>query len=106
MTETNILTQAINACMELTGWTEQEVRNVLCAVITSSPEELLEQLPAVIEWCAAIEQQASMIAICKQMPRGVMQIMWDGKELAFRISPQCEVRQTPDGYTIDLPQEG
>ncbi|UXU75527.1 MULTISPECIES: hypothetical protein [unclassified Paracoccus (in: a-proteobacteria)] len=100
-----IPTDAIRACVEHTGWTEQEVRNVLGNVIAETPDALLEALPEVIAWAKRIEDSAALVSIMKELPRGVLEITWNGTEPAIRIRPSCDVRQVPEGWEIVLPDE-
>lgn len=100
-----ILNEALRACVEHTGWTEQEVRNVLSAVVAETPDQLLDALSEVIEWAAKIEAAAAMISVAKKLPHGVLEIRWTGQEAEFRIRPSCDVRKTPEGWEIDLPKD-
>lgn len=97
---------AIRACAEHTGWNVDEVRNFLCAVVAESRDALIDALPEVIAWAKRIEDDAAMVAIAKQMPRGVLEIRWRGDSAAFRIRPSCDVRRVPEGFEILLPKNG
>jgi hypothetical protein len=102
----NVLNDALRACAEHTGWTEQEVRNFLGSVIAETPDALLDALPEVIAWAARIESAAAMIAVARKMPRGVLEIRWTGNEAEVRIRPSCDVREVPEGWEIQLPKNG
>lgn len=101
---TAMLKDAIRACMAHTGWTDQEVRNVLGAVVAETQDQLLDALPEVIHWAAKVEAAAEMIGLAKTLPHGVLELRWTGQEAEVRIRPSCEVRETPDGWEIDMPE--
>jgi hypothetical protein len=102
----SVIDAAIRGCAEHTGWSEDEVRNVLCAVVAESPDALLDALPEVIAWAKRVEDDAALIAIAKQMPQGVLELRWMGSRVGVRIRPSCNVREVPEGFEILLPGEG
>lgn len=99
----NPMAEAIRACVEHTGWTEREVRNVLGSVVAKTPDDLLDALPEVIAWAAKVEAAAATISLAKELPRGILELRWTGQEVVCRIRPSCNVRETLEGWEIDLP---
>ena len=106
MSETTTpLEAAIGTAMEVTGWTRQEVVNVISAVRGETPDALLEAIGEVLEWCSKAETSSAMVSVWKTLPPGVMEIRWMDGEPACRFRPELKITETQDGWSIDLPTE-
>lgn len=91
--------------MEHTGWSEQEVRNVLRSVTAKNPDELGEMVPKVIEWCHRIEINAAVVDLLKTLPDGTIRITFIDGEPSIQLAPDCTIMKRDGGYVISQRQE-
>lgn len=80
-----------------TGWTEEEAWNVLRCIRADSPDALMEHAPIIIDWCQRAETRASIVSLMKTLPPGVLEVQWQGDDIAMRLSPNIDVQMLPDG---------
>jgi len=79
---------------------------VIGAVTADDPDQLMEDIGEVLEWCRDVEAKAQLVDLWKKLPAGMMEIRWRGGEPSCRIRPSCEVEETPEGFAISLPGRG
>ncbi len=100
------LAEAIAAMREATGWNDDEVLSVIGAVTADDPDQLMDDIGEVLEWCRDIEAKAQLVDLWKKLPAGMMEIRWKNGEPSCRIRPSCRVEETPEGFAIHLPERG
>lgn len=88
---------AMQVAQEMTGWTREELVNVMSNVIAETPDELMDNIGEILEWCRIVEEKAAMVDLMKRLPVGVLHIRWQDGAPTMTFRPGLDIQVSEDG---------
>lgn len=88
---------AMRIAQELTGWTREELVNVMSNVIAETPDKLMDDIGEILDWCRQVEEKAAIVDLMKRLPAGVLHIGWQDGEPTMGFRPGLDIQVSEDG---------
>ena len=99
------LDAAIDIAAEITGWERDEIVNVMSNITAKTPDDLMDHIGEILQWCEDVEKKAAVVDLMKRLPAGILWIEWDGTApvLGFRPGLDIQVDEERATYVITEP---
>jgi len=89
---------AMRIAKELTGWTREELVNV----IAETPDKLMDDIGEILDWCRQIEEKAAIVDMMKRLPAGVLHIGWHDGAPTMGFRPGLGIQVSEDGSQFHI----